>query len=140
MAGSTAGGIKTIRIIIGWRAVKRSVALAPHRHAIRKVRFSGEPVREATVSGVLVFFVMYFSLALLSAALLAGAGYDLATSVSAALTTIGNVGPGLGQVGPTDHFAHLPDSIKLSLSACMIAGRLEIISLLALFHPLFWRR
>jgi trk system potassium uptake protein TrkH len=140
MAGSTAGGIKTIRIIIGWRAVKRSVAVAPHRNAIRKVHFSGEPVREATVSGVLVFFVMYFGLALLSAALLAGAGYDLATSISAALTTIGNVGPGLGQVGPTDHFAHLPDGIKLSLSACMIAGRLEIISLLALFHPLFWRR
>lgn len=139
MAGSTAGGVKTIRLIIGWRAVRRSVAIAPHRSAIRKVRHSGKPVSEETVSGVLVFFVMYFGLALLSAALLAASGYGLGTSISAALTTIGNVGPGIGDVGPTDHFAHLPGHIKMSLAACMIAGRLEIISLLALFHPRFWR-
>lgn len=140
MAGSTAGGIKTIRIVIGWRAVRRNLAVAPHRSVVRHVRYSGEPVAEGTVSGVLVFFVMYFGLAVLSATLLAAAGYDLATSISAALTTIGNVGPGIGQVGPMDHFAHLPDPIKLSLSGCMIAGRLEIISLLALFHPRFWQR
>ena len=70
----------------------------------------------------------------------AGSGYDLITSLTAAATTLGNVGPGLGEIGPFDTFAHFPTHVKLTLSAAMIAGRLEIFTVLILFHPVFWRR
>jgi trk system potassium uptake protein TrkH len=140
MAGSTAGGLKTMRLMIGWRALRRSLALVPHRNAIRAVHFAGRSVPESVVSNVLVFFVAYFALAALAALVVASAGYDMDTSVSAALTAMGNVGPGVGAIGPMDHFAHLPAYVKLALAFCMIAGRLEVITLLALLNPQFWRR
>ena len=62
------------------------------------------------------------------------------TAFTAALTAIGNVGPGLGAIGPADNFAHLPPYVKLVLSFCMIAGRLEIFTVLVLFEPHFWKR
>ena len=74
------------------------------------------------------------------AALVAAGGYDLVTSLSAAVTTLGNVGPGLGEIGPLENFAHFPAGLKLVLSGAMLAGRLEIFTLLILFHPVFWRR
>ena len=68
------------------------------------------------------------------------AGYDLLSSFTAALTAIGNVGPGLGATGPTESFADLPTYAKFALSFCMIAGRLEIFTLVMLLLPSFWRR
>ena len=70
----------------------------------------------------------------------AAGGYDVVTAITAALTAIGNVGPALGEAGPTDTFAHFPTSAKLALCFCMIAGRLELFTLLVLFEPHFWRR
>ncbi|MEE9608160.1 MAG: potassium transporter TrkG, partial [Myxococcota bacterium] len=70
----------------------------------------------------------------------AGAGYDLITAASAGLTSVGNVGPGLGAIGPAENFAHFPGHVKLVLCAAMVAGRLELFTLLILFHPQFWRR
>jgi trk system potassium uptake protein TrkH len=67
-------------------------------------------------------------------------GADIVTSVSAVATTLGNVGPGLGQVGPTEHFAHFPAASKWILTACMLFGRLEIYTLLVLLFPEFWRK
>ncbi len=62
------------------------------------------------------------------------------TSVSAVATTLGNTGPGLGEVGPLDNFAHLPTVSKWILTACMLFGRLEIYTLLILLFPEFWRK
>ena len=71
--------------------------------------------------------------------MVAACGYDLASSLGAALTTLGNVGPGLGAVGPARNFSHLPDVAKGMLTFCMIAGRLEVFTVLVLFDPRFWR-
>ena len=71
--------------------------------------------------------------------MVASAGYDVNTSVSAGLSAVGNVGPGVGRIGPHDHFGHFPAYVKLALSFCMIAGRLEVLTLLALLNPRFWR-
>jgi len=70
----------------------------------------------------------------------AAAGYDLVTALSASLTAVGNVGPGLGEVGPFNNFAHFPGAVKLTLCIAMIAGRLELFTILILFHRDFWRR
>ena len=67
-------------------------------------------------------------------------GADILTSVSAVATTLGNVGPGLAEVGPMDNFAHLPAASKWILTACMLFGRLEIYTLLILLFPEFWRK
>jgi trk system potassium uptake protein TrkH len=92
------------------------------------------------VAGVWAFFTAYFAIAMLAAGVVAACGYDLVTAASAALTSLSNVGPGLGALGPTDNFAHLPDVAKLVLAACMLAGRLELFTFLVVLSPGFWRR
>jgi trk system potassium uptake protein TrkH len=140
MSGSTAGGVKSLRMLLGFRALGAAVDRLLHPHALRPVKYGGRAVPDDVIAAVWAFFVAYFAIAALATALVAGFGYDLVTSVSAVLTTLGNVGPGLGQVGPFDNFSHFPAPLKLLLSTCMLAGRLEIFTFLVLLHPSFWRR
>lgn len=140
MAGSTSGGLKTLRILLGIRALRTFVLRASHPNAVRPVRYAGNAVAEDVLSGVLVFFIAYATIAIGAAAVVASGGYDVTTSFTAALTAIGNVGPGLGAIGPTDNFSQMPGYVKLVLSFCMIAGRLEIFTVLVLFEPHFWKR
>jgi trk system potassium uptake protein TrkH len=140
MAGSTSGGIKTLRFVLGMNALRTFVWRLTHPHAVRGVRYAGRTVSEDVVSGVAVFFLAYLLIAGIAGLIVAAHGYDLVTSMSSALTAIGNVGPGLGGVGPTDNFAHFPGTAKLVLAFCMIAGRLEIFTVLVILEPHFWRR
>ena len=140
MAGSTAGGLKTLRVLIGLRALRAFVLRLSHPLAVRPVRHDGRPVAEDVVTGVVVFFLAYFAITGVAATVVAAYGYDVVTAVTAALTAIGNVGPGLGAIGPTETFAHFPSAVKLTLAFCMIAGRLEVFTVLVLFEPHFWRR
>jgi trk system potassium uptake protein TrkH len=140
MAGSTAGGVKSLRALIGFRALRVSVEKLVHPHAVRPVKYGGRAVPEDVVAGIWAFLTAYFAIAAFAAAIVAQAGYDLVTAASAALTALGNVGPGLGQVGPFDNFSHMPAHVKLVLSFCMLAGRLEVFTFLVLLQPGFWRR
>jgi trk system potassium uptake protein TrkH len=140
MAGSTSGGIKSLRVLLGLRALRASVARIIHPHVVRTLRYGNRPVSDQVVSGIGVFFVAYFMIAFLAALAVGSAGYDVVTCLSAALTAVGNVGPGLGEIGPGDHFAHFPGYVKAVLALAMIAGRLEIFTVLVLFFPRFWRR
>jgi len=141
MAGSTSGGVKSLRAVLGFRALRASFAVAGHRNAVRPVvRYAGRPVPPEVLAGIWAFFAAYVALVGFTALAVAAAGYDPLTALSAALTSVGNVGPGLGAVGPLDNFAHFPGVLKLLLSGCMIAGRLELFTLLVLFTPGFWRR
>jgi trk system potassium uptake protein TrkH len=141
MAGSTCGGVKSLRVLLGLGALRSSFSLVGHRNAVRPpVRFGGKPVPPEVVDGVWSFFAAYFLLILVAACVVAASGVDVVTSLSAALTAMGNVGPALGQLGPFDHFGVLPTAPKLFLAFCMLAGRLELFTLLVLFNPGFWRR
>jgi len=140
MAGSTAGGIKTLRLLLGLSALRTFIWRLTHPHAVRSVRYAGRTVPDDVVSGVAVFFLAYLAIATIAATIIAAFGYDIVTSMSAALTAIGNVGPGLGHVGPSEHFGHLPAVAKLVLCFCMLAGRLEIFTVLVILAPHFWRR
>jgi trk system potassium uptake protein TrkH len=140
MAGSTSGGIKTLRFVLGMNALRAFVWRLTHPHAVRGVRYAGRSVSEDVVSGVAVFFLAYLLIAGIAGLVVSAHGYDLATSMSSAFTAIGNVGPGLGGVGPTDNFAHFPAVPKLALALCMLAGRLEIFTVLVILEPHFWRR
>jgi trk system potassium uptake protein TrkH len=140
MAGSTAGGVKSLRVLIGFRAVGVAVEKLVHPRSVRPVKYGGRAVPEEVVAGVWAFFTAYFAIAALAAAIVAAAGYDVTTAVSSALTALGNVGPGLGEVGPSDNFSQMPAHVKLVLSGCMLAGRLEVFTMLVLLQPGFWRR
>jgi trk system potassium uptake protein TrkH len=132
--------VKGVRVLIGFRAVGAAVGRAIHPHAVKPVKHAGRTVPEDVVAGVWAFFTAYFAVAMLATAVVAACGYDLVTAASAAITALGNVGPGLGEVGPFDNFAHLPAAAKLALAGCMLAGRLEIFAFLVVFAPSFWRR
>lgn len=141
MAGSTSGGIKGLRTLIGLRALASFFVRQLHPQAVSQpTRYAGKRVADDVLAGIWAFITAYFLIAAVVAGIVAASGYDLITSISAAATTLGNVGPGLGEIGPTNNFAHFPGHVKLVLSAAMIAGRLEIFTILIVFHPVFWRR
>lgn len=140
MAGSTGGGVKTLHLLLVWRKLKTTIAASIHRHAIQTVRYRGQPVAETVLMGVFAFLAAYLLLVALCAAVVASAGADLITAFSASLTTVGNVGPGLAAIGPTDSFSLFPGYVKLTLCLAMIAGRLELLTFFAVVTPSFWRR
>jgi len=140
MSGSTAGGVKSLRALLGMRALRSSFDRLLHPRAVRPVKHDGRPVAEEVLAGIWSFFIGYFLIIVVATALVATAGYDLETSFSATLSATGNVGPGLADVGAYDNFSHFPGAVKLVLSFCMLAGRLEVFTLLILLMPQFWRR
>ena len=140
MSGSTAGGVKSLRVLIGFRSLAVAIEKLVHPHAVRPVKYAGRAVPDDVAAGIWAFFTAYFAIAAVAAAAVTAAGYDIVTAVSSALTALGNVGPGLGSVGPYDNFSHFPGAVKLVLAGCMLAGRLEVFTLLVLLQPAFWRR
>ena len=140
MSGSTGGGIKSLRTLLAFRSLRVTLHRLIHPHAVRPVKYGGVVVEESVLSGIWAFLTAYFLLAFLGSMVVAAHGYDVLTSMTATLTAIGNVGPGLGQVGAYDNFAHFPGLVKINLAILMLFGRLEIFTLLALLTREFWRR
>jgi trk system potassium uptake protein TrkH len=140
MSGSTGGGIKSLRTLLAVRSLRTTVHRLIHPHAVRPVKYGGVVVEDSVLSGIWSFLTAYFLIAILGAIVVALAGYDVLTAISASLTAIGNVGPGLGHVGSYDNFSHFPGVVKITLAVCMLFGRLEIFTLLALFSREFWKR
>ena len=140
MSGSTSGGLKTLRVLLGLRALRTFVFRTSHPTAIRPVRYAGRAVPDDILNGVLIFFVAYLAITLGGAGVVASAGYDIETSISVGLTAIGNIGPALGDIGSSGDFHRMPDYVKLALTFLMIAGRLELFTVLVLFEPHFWKR
>ncbi len=140
MAGSTGGGVKTMRTLLSFRALRASFRRMEHPHAVRPVIYKHRPVPADTLAAIWGFFASYMLLAGMGMIILNWHGHDLVTSWSASLTALGNVGPGLADVGPTDNFAWMYPQNKLFLSFLMLCGRLEIYTVLLLFVPSFWRR
>ncbi len=140
MAGSTSGGVKVIRVLLGFRLIQTALRRFTHPHSICNVKYAGKAVPQDVIEGVGVFFAAYILLAAICSGIVATGGYDVLTSATAAISTLSNIGPGLGRIGPTENFAHFPGYIKITLSFAMIAGRLELFTILALLQPSFWRR
>jgi trk system potassium uptake protein TrkH len=141
MAGSTCGGIKSLRAVLVLDAVRKNFKTAGHRNAVRPpVQHAGKPVPDDVLASVWAFLAVYVALVAVMTLMTAAYGYDLPTALSAGITSVGNVGPGLGEIGAFDQFAHFPAPIKVALAFCMVAGRLELFTLLVLLSPAFWRR
>ncbi len=139
-AASTAGGIKIVRVLVALRHVWRQLALVVHPRMVSPIRLGERVLSVPLIRGVLAFIGLYMAVFGISAAGLSLTGLDLPTALSAVVACMSNVGPGLADVGPTDTYAAIHPAGKLLLSFCMLAGRLELYTVLLLFTPRFWRR
>ena len=139
-AGSTGGGIKVSRLIILVKSGLRDIKKAINPRSIETVKVDKRTVEEPVVKSVSVFFATYILIAAASMFFVAIDGRDFATTSTAVIACIGNIGPGLGAVGPYGNFADFSVLSKLVLSFDMLAGRLELIPMLMLFSPYAWAR
>ena len=140
MAGSTGGGVKTIRIVIMLKAVRRGIDKILHPKRVQRVKIDGKVVDEETISGVFLFLGAYIVIFLISIFIVAFDGFDLITTSTAVLTSISNVGPGFEMVGPIGNFSAFSPLSKIVLSFCMLAGRLEIYPMLIIFSKSIWKK
>lgn len=146
MAGSTAGGVKTFRVGILSKAAAADLRRLVHPRGVFITRFGKDRVRDEVVESVQSFFLFYMFLFMTGTFLLsfldanASERLDLITTASAVAASLGNIGPGLGDVGPVGHYAGIPGTGKWLLSGLMIVGRLEIFPVLLLFTRDLWKR
>ena len=139
-AGSTAGGVKVIRHIVLFKNSFLELKRQLHPSAIMPVRISGQAVEQSIVYNVLAFIMIYILVFLVGVTLLSTMNVDFNTAFGAVATSLGNVGPGIGDVGPLDNFSEMPTGGKWLLSALMLLGRLELFTVLMLLSPHFWRK
>ena len=139
-AGSTSGGMKLIRIIVGGKAAWREVKKVVRPHLIAPVKVEKTALQESMISNIVGFILLFFIL-------FAGASWlmtffidDLTTAVTSVIATLANIGPGLSGVGSTQSYGWIPLGGKWVLIACMLLGRLEVFTVLVMFRKSFWRR
>ncbi|KPK95590.1 potassium transporter, partial [bacterium SM23_31] len=139
-AGSTGGSMKIVRIMLlikyGFAELKKVI----HPDAVILIRFNGNPVSSEVITKILSFFLLFVGIFVISTIIMAMMGLDFMTAMGSVAASIGNIGPGLADVGPTDNYAAVPVPGKLLLSFLMLVGRLEVFTVLVLFHPAFWRK
>ena len=138
-AGSTAGSMKVMRMVIGLRSAVREMRLIFSPNTVISVFVGGKAVPDSVVRSVAGFFILYLSIWGVGTLLLAVSGPDLVTCATASAATIGNIGPGLGAVGPTGNYAFFDSWDKGLMILLMWLGRLEIYSIAAIFTRAFWR-
>jgi len=139
-AGSTGGGMKVIRLMILLQFVRAEIKRLLHPSAVIPVRIGDTVIPRDIVTNVLGFQALMLGLFITGVILMDMAGLDLISSFGATAATLGNIGPGLGSVGPTDNYAHITVFGKWVLTFLMLAGRLEIYTVLILFAPAFWKK
>lgn len=138
-AGSTGGGIKIMRIVVLLKNSYYELKRLVHPKAVIPVRFNKRSVDAKIVTNVLAFFILYFVIFAVSSAIFTFIEPDMDSSIGAVATCLGNIGPGLGDVGPADNFHHIKPIGKWFLSFLMLLGRLELFTVLVLFAPSFWK-
>jgi trk system potassium uptake protein TrkH len=134
-AGSTGGSIKIVRILVLLKTARREVRQVIHPRAVIPIKLGGITIPENIVRTVVVFFFIYILIFVICTVVITFMGLDIITSTSAVAATLGNVGPGLGSVGPAVTYTVIPDTGKMLLAICMWLGRLEIFAGLMLFFP-----
>jgi len=139
-AGSTGGGIKIIRHLLlvknSWLEMKRAI----HPQAVIPVKYNRKSVPKEIISNVMAFFLIYVLVFAVGVIVLALVGLDFETSIGATIASLGNIGPGIGGVGPVENYSFFTPFTKWFLSFLMLLGRLELFTVLIVLSPAFWRR
>ena len=139
--GSTGGGIKIVRFVLSVKIALRSIHQTVIPNAVMSIRFNNKSLSDSVVAGVLSYFTI-FTLLFLSGAMLLTITEecDLVTSFTASVSALSNIGPGLAKIGPTENYAWMSNPGKWILTFLMLAGRLELYSILILFMPTTWKK
>lgn len=138
-AGSTGGGIKVSRFMVVVKSYFKEISLYVHPKSLKKIRIDGKPVEHDVVRATNVYFITAALIFGISFLIVSVENNDMVTNFSAVLTTMNNVGPGLGLDGPTHNFSFFSTASKLTLIFDMLAGRLELFPMLLLFNPTLWK-
>lgn len=139
MAGSTGGGIKAVRVLLLLKQTLNEIRKNLHPRAILLTRIGSKPVKEDVLAHIIGFVVLYLLLCLVGAVVMGLMGADPLTAIAASIATVGNVGPGFGDVGATDNYGWMSEPQLAVLSFLMLVGRLEIFTVLVLFHRETWK-
>ncbi len=139
-AGSTGGGIKVSRIIVLLKSIVKEIKIAARPKSVHKITIDNRLVEHETVRSINVFIVSYIVILMTSVLLISVDNFDFTTNVTAVISAINNIGPGLGGVGPTQNFSAYSAFSKVILSLNMLIGRLEIFPMLVLFSPYSWKK
>lgn len=137
-AGSTGGGIKIVRILLLFKNSFLELKRIVHPQALLPVRLNGKSIPQGIVFNVLAFFMIYIISFALGSLMMTMLGLEFETAVGSVASCLGNIGPGLGMVGPVENYSLIPDAGKYMLSFFMLLGRLELFTVLILFSPSFW--
>ena len=138
-AGSTTGGMKIIRTIVVSKFLIYEVKKLIHSKGVFNISLGKKVIDDNIVRATLGFYMFYIFIFITTAILLSTTGLDFITSLTASAASIGNIGPGLGSIGPTESWGHLTVFAKLLTSFCMLLGRLEIFTVMVLFSRSFWK-
>jgi trk system potassium uptake protein TrkH len=138
-SGSTAGGVKVIRGVVLFKQIRSQIRMLLHPHGIAAIRINKRPGRRDIMYSVTAFMFVYALLAAATAFVAALDGADVLSSISGSLALIGNTGPGLGTVGPLGSYGFFSAPAKIWFCFVMLAGRLELYTLLMLCFPSFWK-
>ena len=139
-AGSTGGGLKVSRVLILFKALRNEMQRVVHPRSVKVLRIDGKVQNEALVRNVSMYLVAYVIVMIASTLLVSIDDFSFTTNVTAVISCMNNIGPGIDIVGPMGNFGGFSWFSKLVLSADMIIGRLEIFPVLALFSPSLWKR
>lgn len=139
-AGSTGGGIKSIRVLVLFKALFHEIKHIIHPNSVQTIKVDGKSINDDTIKSILIFFFAYIAIIIFSVLVVSMDNFDFSTSFTAVLATISNIGPGLEVVGPMGNFYQFSSLSKIVLSACMILGRLEVIPVLVILAPSIWKK
>jgi trk system potassium uptake protein TrkH len=139
-AGSTGGGIKIVRILLLFKNSSMELKRIVHPQAILPVRLNGKSISQGIIFNVLAFFLIYIIIFAFGSLVMSMLGLEFETAIGSVAASLGNIGPGLGMVGPVENYSAIPAAGKWILSFFMLLGRLELFTVLILFSPSFWKK
>lgn len=139
-SGSTSGGVKVIRWLVLGKQVQNETRKMLHPHGVFAIRLNGRPGRKDIVFNVAAFMVVYFALVIVTTFVGCLGNLDVWSSFTGALSMVGNIGPGYALLGPSENFGFLPDFVKYWYSFAMLAGRLELYTMIIYFLPVYWEK
>jgi len=139
-AGSTAGGIKVIRVYLLFKNSFIELKRIIHPNGIINVKYNGKSIHPNVMTGIMGFSILYMIIFIIGSLVMTLFTEDITTACSAVITAMSNVGPGFGSIGPMYSFAHLNDFAKIFLALLMLIGRLEILTVMVLFTKTFWKK
>lgn len=138
-AGSTAGGVKSIRILVLFKSLYYEIKRTIHPSSVQTIKVDGKSIDSDTLKSILIFFFAYVIIILFAVILVSLDNFDFMTTFSSVIATISNIGPGFDVVGPMGNFADFSNLSKIVMTICMILGRLEVIPVIVLFAPSIWK-